>query len=193
MVAAHAECLKFLKDNVTSARLRLQKRASQSEERALRDKQTLKRLLAFELLFNNLALLLMIPEMLEEVEADIEELKICFTKLGLTTSAAEENGKRSKKKAGGASEEALDVLVDFLISLLTKPQSFLRDIANFTFKQFCTQLSAKALANLVSIVQTPNVEATKMLFDQEDVEEADEEDGEDEDESEDDEDSEESD
>ena len=55
-------------------------------------------------------------------------------------------------------------MTDFLISLLTKPQSFLRDIANFTFKQFCTEVSSKALANLIDIVQTPNVDANKMLF-----------------------------
>lgn len=130
----------------------------------------------------------MVPEMLEEVEGDIEELKICFTNLGLS-SPSEENGKRSKKKPATSDQgEALDVLVDFLISLLTKPQSFLRDIANFTFKQFCTQLSAKALANLVTIVQTPNVDATKMLFDEDDIEKEnkdDEEEGEDEDESDD--------
>ena len=80
MFIAHAECLKFVKETVTSARLATQKKvkASTSEEHKLREKQTFKRLLAFELLFNNLALLLLVPEMLEEVEDNIEELKICF-------------------------------------------------------------------------------------------------------------------
>jgi hypothetical protein len=51
----------------------------------LREKQRFKRLISFELLFNNLALLLMIPEMFEEVENDIEELKITFKNLELTS------------------------------------------------------------------------------------------------------------
>jgi hypothetical protein len=62
-------------------------------------------------------------------------------------------------------------LFDFLISLLTKQQSFLREIANFAFKQFCTQLSPASLMNMLEIIQTPNVEANKMLFDQDDLEE----------------------
>jgi DNA polymerase phi len=121
----------------------------------------------------------MVPQMLEEVEAEIEELKIVFQNLGLASS--DEQGKRSKKKADQT--EALDILVDFLISLLTKPQSFLRDIANFTFKQFCTQISPKALSNLAKIILTPNSEANKMLFGEDEIEDLDdEEDGEDEDE-----------
>ena len=104
--------------------------------------------------------------MLEEVEAEIEELKIVFQNLGLASS--DEQGKRSKKKIDQT--EALDILVDFLISLLTKPQSFLRDIANFTFKQFCTQISPKALSNLAGIIQTPNSEANKMLFGEDEIE-----------------------
>lgn len=183
MFIAHAECLKFVKETVTSARLATQKKvkASTSEEHKLREKQTFKRLLAFELLFNNLALLLLVPEMLEEVEDNIEELKICFQKLDLT---AENSGKRSKTKSAAAANpekaEALEVLVDFLVSLLTKPQSFLRDIANFTFKQFCTLVSPKALVNLVEIVQTPNADATKMLFDEDEIEKDDEEEDDDE-------------
>jgi hypothetical protein len=40
----------------------------------LREKVHYKRVLAFELLLNNLALLLMIPEMFEEVCENIEEI-----------------------------------------------------------------------------------------------------------------------
>lgn len=131
------------------------------------------------MLFNNLALLLLQPDMFEEIENDIDELKICFQKLGLTTTSDENSGKRSKKKrqkqatpttkSNIEKEEALNVLFDFLIALLTKPQSFLRDVANFTFKQFCSQISPKALVNMIEIVHTPNVDANKMLFDEEDM------------------------
>jgi DNA polymerase phi len=71
-------------------------------------------------------------------------------KLNLS-SFEEAEGKRSKKKGNTSTpnleerQEALAVLTDFLISLLTKPQSFLRDVANFTFKQFCTEVPAASL------------------------------------------------
>lgn len=129
------------------------------------------------MLFNNLALLLLQPDMFEEIENDIDELKICFQKLGITTS--DQSGKSSKKKSkatptkSAEKEEALNVLFDFLIALLTKPQSFLRDVANFTFKQFCSQISPKALVNMIEIVHTPNVDANKMLFDEEDMDDSD--------------------
>ena len=61
-------------------------------------------------------------------------------------------------------------MIDFLISLLTKQQSFLRDIANFVFKQFCTQISTASFQNMMGILATPNVEANKMLDDDEDLE-----------------------
>jgi DNA polymerase phi len=63
-----------------------------------------------------------------------------------------------------------------LIALLTKPQSFLREIANFTFKQLCTEIPTKSLAHMVEIVQTPNVEASKMLFDEEEIDQEENED-----------------
>jgi hypothetical protein len=43
----------------------------------------------------------------------------------------------------------------------------LRDVANFAFKQFCTEITVSSLNNLLEIVQTPNIEANKMLFDEE--------------------------
>jgi hypothetical protein len=45
-----------------------------------------KKLISFELLFHNLALLLLVPgskETQEEAFNDIEELKICYLKMGL--------------------------------------------------------------------------------------------------------------
>jgi len=53
---------------VTSYRLKSLKKLSSTDlEMAVREKQRYKRLLSFELLFHNLALLLMIPEMFEEI------------------------------------------------------------------------------------------------------------------------------
>ena len=82
------------------------------------------------------------------------------------------------------------MLTDFLVGLLAKPQSFLRDVANFTFKQFCTEVPAETLGNLLKIVLTPNVEAGIMLYGENDEDKKEEgDDGEsDEDDSEDDDD-----
>jgi hypothetical protein len=176
MTKKHTEVLEFIKENVSKHRQRAMKVSedeSKPEEVRLREKVHYKRVLAFELLLNNLALLLMIPEMFEEVCENIEEIQICFVKLGLANSE-EAEGKRSKKKGTTSTlnkeerDEALSVLTDFLISLLTKPQSFLRDVANFTFKQFCTEVPAASLQNLLKIVQTPNIEANQMLFGEDD-------------------------
>ena len=64
-------------------------------------------------------------------------------------------------------------------------------MANFTFKQFCSEVPAETLGNLLKIVLTPNVEAGIMLYGENDDDKKDEEGGDDdsdEDDSEDDED-----
>ncbi len=96
MLKAHSEILSYIDDKLTKVRLRSFKKLTDgTDEEKLREKQRYKRLLAFELLFNNLALLLMVPEMHEEISENIEELQICFANVGLDQ---EETGKRSKKK-----------------------------------------------------------------------------------------------
>jgi hypothetical protein len=96
----HKETLDFIAEHITGHRQRshgaiAKLAAGKDDELSIKEKQRFKRLLAFELLFHNLALLLMVPEMFEEIENDIEELKLCFGKLGLTRE--ESSGKRSKK------------------------------------------------------------------------------------------------
>ena len=141
-------------------------------------------------------MLLLLPEMFEEVQDNIEELQICYLKIGLQNG--EENPNKKQKKSSKPNTpntnsstnaehtEALGVLTDFLVGLLAKPQSFLRDVANFTFKQFCTEVPADTLANLIKIVITPNVEAGLMLYGENDEDKLEQ--GEDDDESDDDED-----
>jgi hypothetical protein len=53
----------------------------------------------------------------------------------------------------------------------------LRDVANFVFKQFCHELPAANLQNVLDIISTPNVDAGQMLIaeGEEDIEEEDEE------------------
>ena len=46
-----------------------------------------------------------------------------------------------------------------------KQQSFLREMSNYVFKQFCTDLDAQSLGNLLDIVATPNERAADMVED----------------------------
>jgi len=101
-----------------------------------------------------------------ETLEDIEELKECYSNLGLDKLPQETSGKSSLKKAKKTSEdmsakkEAQSVLIDFLTSMLTKPQSFLRDVANSCFKQFSVEfMDEESLGRLLGIVATPNAEA----------------------------------
>ena len=99
-----------------------------------------------------------------EVLEDIEELNQCYSKLGI------DKVKISSKKAKLDDEtikerkEAQTVLLDFLTSLLTKPQAFLREVANLCFKNFCVQaLDSENLQRLLTIVSTPNHEAGEFM------------------------------
>eukprot|EP00347_Sterkiella_histriomuscorum_P004007 403362109 len=175
LITYHQEQVKFIKDEISTKRAQLQKVLKKNDEQSFKVKTQFKKLIAFELLFHNLALLIMIPGsaggVAEETQQDIEEMKVCFQKLKLTENiptGKDSSNKRAKKdgKQSEEQEEALQVLFDFLISLLTKQQSFLREIANFAFKQFCSQISTASLMNMMQIMQTPNVEANKMLFDE---------------------------
>ncbi len=47
-----------------------------------------------------------------------------------------------------------------------KQQSFLREMSNYVFKQFCTDLDEQSLGNLLEIVATPNERAADMVEDQ---------------------------
>jgi hypothetical protein len=67
-------------------------------------------------------------------------------------------------EAEGAQKEAESVLIDFLTSMLTKPQSFLREVANTCFKCFsATTLDQSGLERLLAIVATPNKEAGEFM------------------------------
>ena len=82
----------------------------------------------------------------------------------------------------------MTVLVDFLTSMLTKPQAFLREVANLCFKNFCVQaLNSDDLSRLLTIVSTPNHEAGEFMEGAKDEDEdmSGEEEGEDEQESDD--------
>lgn len=70
-----------------------------------------------------------------ETLEDIEELKECYSNLGLQ-KVKENTHKKAKRNSEDETnkKEAQSVLIDFLTSMLTKPQSFLREVANSCFK-----------------------------------------------------------
>ena len=47
-----------------------------------------------------------------------------------------------------------------------KQQSFLREIANYVFKQFSSELDASSLEHFITIVCTPNAQAADMVEEQ---------------------------
>ena len=74
--------------------------------------------------------------------------------------------KAKKETSGGSSEQrkkALAVLFDILIAQLTKSQSFLREMANYVFKQFCGELDQASLDHLLEIVAKPLANDQNML------------------------------
>jgi len=105
-------------------------------------------------------------EEMSKIMQEIEELKECFGNMNL--AAALESGKKSKKSAVMEEQkEAFKILFDLLLSMLTKPWSFLRDMANYVFKSFCTELDEETLKQMIKIVSTPNAEAAGDFMEEE--------------------------
>ena len=63
------------------------------------------------------------------------------------------------------------MLIDLLISLLTRPQAFLRDAANHTFRQFVSLVDDEALDSMLKIAATRNEEAGQFLSEAQEGEE----------------------
>lgn len=113
-----------------------------------------------------------ISDQLEEI-VDLQE---CFKnmKLGETKSS---KAQKLDKESGRS--EALKVLFDILVAQLMKQQSFMREMANYVFKQFCEELDEQSLGNLIQIVSTSNEKAAGMLGDDQEDDESEEEEGKD--------------
>ena len=99
-----------------------------------------KRALALEKLILSLTLIMAIPddtEVLTETYEQIEELMECFTNLKLGENLGAKQSSKLKSDSDADRKKALTVLFDVLIAQLMKPQNFLREMANYVFKQFC--------------------------------------------------------
>jgi len=121
--------------------------------------------LSFEKLILNLAIFLF-TESEEDTYSSIEELLKCYENLDIIGQAI--LIKSNKKHADEASfeskkSEAMNVYIDFLVEILTRPHMFLREIGNFAFQQIAKEITAESLQNLLNIITTPNVQASKMM------------------------------
>jgi len=136
------------------------KDAEKSEDRKIKLQVEAKRTLALEKLFLSLCLIMCIPNDLDQISEQLEEiveLKQCFKNLGLGANVGK------KQKTDSNKQEALRILFDILVAQLMKQQSFLREIANYVFKQFSSDLDLASLENLITIISTPNAQAADMV------------------------------
>lgn len=168
----HSRLLKWVNKNVSTVRSQLinssQKLAKkETSEASLRVEVASKRALAIEKLLLSLTMVLCLPnqteteanlENMSQMMQEIEELKECFGNMDLASVL--EGGKKSKKgEQSQDQKEAFKILFDLLISMLTNPYSFLRDMANYVFKSFCTELDEETLEKMIKIVSTSNADA----------------------------------
>lgn len=168
----HSRLLKWIHKNVSVVRSELISRSQklakkETSEASLKVEVASKRALAVEKLLLSLTMVMCLPnqteteanlENMSQMMQEVEELKECFGNLNL--ASALESGKKSKKsEAGEDQKEAFKILFDLLLSMLTNPYSFLRDMANYVFKSFCTELDEETLKKMINIVSTSNAEA----------------------------------
>ena len=162
--------------------------ATTDSERKEKCRGVFKKVVGLEILV--FALALFCPVAPEEARDDLTEIEQCYSRMALEQEIEEaRTGKRVKlsEEEEEDKENAYQVLFDFLISLLTRQNSTLREITNFTFKAFCSEMNEGSLQNILSILNTPNVEANRILVTEEEeqplmeVDEEDDEEEEDED------------
>lgn len=84
----------------------------------------------------------------------------------------------NKKQKKEETSEAAQVLVDFLTSLLTRQQAFLREVANSLFQLVAMDISVESLENLFDIITTNDAEAQRNLVNDPEEPDADDEEGE---------------
>lgn len=171
----HKKSIKFAQTNMESVREEISQKIEKLD--SVKDKEVLakltdqlRKLIAFESMFLNLNLLVLFPQKESEKKSllntleDIEELKECFSNLGLTTVSTSNKKQKKDNDDKAVQSEAKTVLMDLLTSMLAQPQSFLRESANNCFKHFCTTcLDNDSLSRLLGIVSTPNQEADAFM------------------------------
>ncbi|KAI9497819.1 DNA polymerase phi-domain-containing protein [Zychaea mexicana] len=125
----------------------------------------------FELLFLHMILHYMIDE--EETESVLSELFECYDKI---TSTKKAKGKKSKKTKGDGEEtepEAIDVIVDILVSFVTNSSTMLKNLAEQVFEMFSHKVTQQTLGLLFDLLSSSDSkDESNDLFD-EDMDEVD--------------------
>lgn len=135
--------------------------ADQKEDSDDKTQENIRKFLALILFISATALQLLSHE---DVEENVHELIQCATKIKEKIDAMEQGDTVSKKKkvAGKKTkkiqkeeEEAnkeIDILVDIMISLLTRCPGYLRESIERTFEQFVNDVDDFALGNLIGVI-----------------------------------------
>ncbi|RKF60300.1 DNA polymerase V [Erysiphe neolycopersici] len=88
----------------------------------------------------------------------LDELDLCYQKL-------------VRKKVAESETLVLDVLVELLLSLISKPSALLRKVAHFVFEAFVSQVTETGLKLMTDILTTSeSLSGQKNLFDEEEEE-----------------------
>lgn len=173
MLKQYKSNIKFVQKEISEPRIKVSsliEKASGADaksESSIQHLVQLRKLVSLENLILNLCLVSLVPQgaqdqkLVVETLEDIEEVKACYQDLGLIMVS--ENSNKKRKESADKKEAQLEAesnLMDFLISMLTKPQSFLREVANTCFQHFSTScIDGNSLERLLAIVATPNKEA----------------------------------
>ncbi|KAI6250034.1 rDNA transcriptional regulator pol5 [Erysiphe necator] len=85
----------------------------------------------------------------------LDELDLCYQKL-------------VRKKMAGSELQVLDVLVELLLSLISRPSALLRKVAHFVFGAFVYRMTETGLKLMIDILNTSeSLSGQKNLFDEE--------------------------
>ncbi len=87
-----------------------------------------------------------------EVVGALGDLLECCQRLCQESTTETESAKRKEDMDEEEEPDSMAVLVDILISLLTKPSAHLKDLVMRVFRMFNSQLTAPALRTLIDVV-----------------------------------------
>eukprot|EP00124_Ichthyophonus_hoferi_P001015 Ihof_evm10s45 gene=Ihof_evmTU10s45 len=112
--------------------------------------QTCSHAKAFELLCLNTALLLQNDPM--EYIGCVDDLSQCFKK-EFETKGSKTPKKKRKDDNEDEEPEAMEVLTDIILSMLSKSSALLRSVCEHVFRVYCPQLTSGALQLLLDVVK----------------------------------------
>ncbi|KAL1914929.1 uncharacterized protein VTP21DRAFT_7845 [Calcarisporiella thermophila] len=170
------ECTVELSDDATETRQNAIFMLEKIRKRAQDEEVTDSKHRGFELLLVHVLLQVWTAE--DEATGVLLELEKCYPKVFPEKTSKKTKAKTPKKKAKNAKDEEMEeepepieVLVDILLSFLSKPSVLLRNLAEQVFTVFCEQITKTALDLLVSVVEIKNKNEEDELFESENLSE----------------------